>query len=196
MDKLEVIFDNVHSIHDIKLYDLLDINDMLVDRIKIFDYFMNQYERQIDEYHPDYFDVRGANVIREVIKNEIQNYIKKYKRRYYRLVNRIHSMNNIVFVYMGKISDENSEKIESGIKTISKKKVPIICLDDFGKESLDVEQKGMIFKVNYNKFYNCPMASIKNTNWIWMNFLDWEAIFKVLMNIHHETITHTKKAFL
>lgn len=79
MDKLEVIFDGVQSIHDIKLYDLMDIHDMLIDRIKIFDYLLNQYERQIDEYHPDYFDVHAANEIRATIKNEIQNKLQDRK---------------------------------------------------------------------------------------------------------------------
>jgi len=96
MDKLEVIFEGVQSIHDIKLYDLLDIHDMLVDRIKIFDYLSNQYERQIDEYHTDYFDVRLANEIRCIIKNEIQNKIQDRKndinekrKRCYRWTNQL-----------------------------------------------------------------------------------------------------------
>jgi hypothetical protein len=145
-------------------------------------------------YFKSIHDVKNCEGIE--LENEIKNYIERYKRRYHRLVSRISSRDDIVFVYMGKISDENTAAIEDGIKKISKKKVPIICLNDLGKESPDVKQKGMVFDVNYSKFYERAPGGEPSINWIWMNFLDWEGIFKVLMNIHNETKIRTKKAFL
>lgn len=145
-------------------------------------------------YFKSIHDVKNCE--RTKLENEIKNYIERYKRRYHRLISIISSRDNVIFVYMGKISDENAAAINNGMKTISKKKVPIICLNDLGKESPDVKQKGMIFDVNYSKFYERAPGGEPSINWIWMNFLDWEGIFKVLLDIHNETKIRTKKAFL
>lgn len=146
-------------------------------------------------YFKSIHDAKNCNSNSEV-KSEIENYIQKYKRRYGRLLNRITSRNHTVLVYMGKIRQENKSSIECGIKSISNKKIPIICLDDFGKEAPEIQQKGIFFHVNYNKFYNCPLESIKKTNWIWMNFLEWDHIFKNILDVYEETSPRTRKVFL
>lgn len=146
-------------------------------------------------YFKSIHDAKNCNSPSE-IKNEIKNYIEKYKRRYNRFLKKIKSKNHTVLVYMGKISQENKYAIENGIKGISNKKIPIICLDDFGKNTPEIDQKGIFFQVNYNKFYNCPLESIKKTNWIWMNFLEWDEIFRNILEVHEQTKPRTRKVFL
>lgn len=130
------------------------------------------------------------------IDEEIKKYIEKYKRRHARLISRIKTSKHLILIRMGSISEQNLKKIKLNIAGITNRITPIVCLDDFGFQAPNIEEKDLIFRVNYNKLYDCPSEYIKKTNWLWMNFLDWDEIFKMLIEVHKRTRPHTSKVFL
>jgi hypothetical protein len=146
-------------------------------------------------YFKSIHDAKNRNS-KEDVKNEIKIYIERYKRRYSRLIYQIQQKNNLMLIRMGSISEKNLEKIRINIESLTNRYRPIVFLDDFGPQSPDIKEKDLFFWVNYNKFYKCDSEFVKKTNWMWMNFLDWDEIFRMLLEVYDKTKCCTNKVFL
>jgi hypothetical protein len=107
------------------------------------------------------------------LEKELNYYIEKYKRRHSRLLDRIKNKSPLLFVYMGEIDKNYYKIIRENLNKLTIKPIPIICIHDFG-ESNKIETQGLFVKINYNSY--CHKIKTK-TNWIWMDFIDWDSIF-------------------
>lgn len=178
-------------------YNLCNSNS-LVQLLKVcdIDYYFNlnniEYKRTNDThgfahvwlknvYFKSIHDVKNCEDNQEVEK-EILRYIEKYKRRHDRLIKRIKNSNPLVLIYMGEIKDEEYDQIRINLNSISQKKIPIVCLHDFGENSY-IEKKDLFVKINYN-LYRIGVET--KTNWIWMDFLDWNNLFFSMEKIYQD----------
>lgn len=133
----------------------------------------------------------------EELESEIKKYVAKYKRRHRRLLDMLKSKKEVAFVYMERMSDEDAGEIRENISRITKKITPIIRLHDFGKEEPLIAESGGNFRVNYARLYKCEAEYIKKTNWIKMEFLDWDGIFSALEKVYLSCFkVRTNKVFL
>ena len=141
-----------------------------------------------DVYFRSIHDI-APNLKTHILDKALDEYVKKCVRRHVRLINRIHSNDPIVFVYMDDIPQECYQHIQENVRIASGGVNRIfVCLSDYGPDQCMLTNSEGLHRVNYHNLYNVNNDNIieflRTTNWLYMEFLNWDKIFDILFDIY------------